>query len=376
MIGASMNEQVSMADTRQLLPGIKRAKIGCHEIAKGIAIEVIEEQSWKDHSHIKGSFPDDEPWFEKRFETGPIYSFYCADSYVDVRSGTTIVDRQVVREPVFRSYVFPDTEDFDDAVVSDPSRVVLPLASAKMKNYCRYWTDSIAKMYVCERSSGLRALVGAGAAHVVAPKLKLTFQREAANLLGTYAPIRIQKKARLVHGPSLNATGIVFGGQRVGRIVRDFSDHLRSILPELTPSQPSTSGLLYVSRNEAKMRRLLNEESLLPSLRNLGFEIIRPGEMPLTTQIEKFRKAKVVLAPHGAGLTNILFCRPDTTLIEIFPRGGVHGSMFMRTASQRGFDYYFVVGDSVATVWSETNPNNADIVLDPESFLSFVRQVI
>jgi capsular polysaccharide biosynthesis protein len=124
------------------------------------------------------------------------------------------------------------------------------------------------------------------------------------------------------------------------------------------------------------MRRLLNEESLLPSLRNLGFEIIRPGEMPLTTQIEKFRKAKVVLAPHGAGLTNILFCRPDTTLIEIFPRGGVHGSMFMRTASQRGFDYYFVVGDSVATVWSETNPNNADIVLDPESFLSFVRQVI
>ncbi|MDB5489499.1 MAG: capsular polysaccharide biosynthesis protein-like protein [Reyranella sp.] len=371
-----MTAQVSAADTRQLLPGIKRAKIGCHEVSKGVAVEVIEEQAWKDHSHIRGSFPDGEPLFEKGFETGPIYSFYCADSYVDVRSGTTIVDNQVVREPVFRSYVFPGAEDFDDAIVSDPKRVVLPLASVRMKNYCRYWTDSIAKLYVCERSSGLRALVGAGAAHVVAPKLKLPFQRQAADLIEAHAPIRIQKKARLVRGRSLNATGIVFGGQHVGRIVRDFSDHLRSIVPELTPPDPSSSGLLYVSRNEAKMRRLLNEEAILPALRDLGFEIIRPGEMPLATQIEKFRKAKVVLAPHGAGLTNILFCRPDVTLIEIFPRGGVHGSMFMRIASQREFDYYFVVGDSVGTVWSENNPNNADVVLDAEPFISFVRQVI
>ncbi len=50
--------------------------------------------------------------------------------------------------------------------------------------------------------------------------------------------------------------------------------------------------------------------------------------------------------------------------------------MFMRIASQRDFDYYFAVGESVGTVWSENNPNNADIVLDAEAFVSFVRQVI
>lgn len=371
-----MTGAVSAAEARQLLPGIKRAGIGCYEVSRGVVLEVIEEHSWKDHSHIKGAFPDCEPAFERGFETGPIYSFYCEDSYVDVRSGNTIVDNQVVREPVIRSYLFPEAEEFEGAAVSDPQRFVLPLASPKMKNYCRFWTDSIAKMYVCERSAALRALVGAGAAHIVAPKLKLRFQREAADLLQAHAPIRIQKKARLVRGRSLNATGIVFGGQNVGRIVRDFADHLRSIVLETTPPDPSSSGLLYVSRNESKMRRLLNEEAILPALRDLGFDIIRPGEMPLAAQIEKFRNARVVLAPHGAGLTNILFCRPGATLIEIFPRGGVHGSMFMRIASQRDLDYYFAVGDSVATVWSETNPNNADIVLDAERFVSFVRQVI
>lgn len=371
-----MTDQVSEADVRRLFPAIKKARAGCHEVSKGIVLEVIEEHSWKEHSHIRGAFPDGEPAFEKGFETGPIYAFHCQDSYVDVRSGNTIVDNRVVREPVFRSYVFPSAEEFDQAVVSDPQRVVLPLASAKMKNYCRFWTDSIAKMYVCERSSGLRDLVGAGATQIVAPKLKLPFQREAADLLQAHAPIRIQKKARLVRGRSLNATGIVFGGQHVGRIVREFSDHLRTIVPEETPLDPSSSGLLYVSRNESKMRRLVNEDAILPALRDLGFEIIRPGEMPLAAQIEKFRKARIVLAPHGAGLTNILFCRPGATLIEIFPRGGVHGSMFMRIASQRDLDYYFAVGDSVATVWSENNPNNADIVLDPASFVAFVRQVI
>jgi hypothetical protein len=371
-----MTRQVSVSEARELFPGIKKAEVGCREVSKGITLEVQESAAWKDHTHIRGSFPDREPLFEKGFETGPIYSFHCADSYVDVRSGNTIVHDRVVREPVFRSYEFPSAEEFDQAVVLDPQLAVLPLASARMKNYCRYWTDSIARMYVCERSSALRDLVGAGTAQVVAPKLKLSFQREAVDLLPAHPPMRIHKKARLVRGPSLNATGIVFGGQRVGRIVRDFSHYLRSIVPEAAPPDPSASGLLYVSRNESSMRRLLNEETILPALRDLGFEIIRPGEMPLAAQIEKFRKARVVLAPHGAGLTNILFCRPGATLIEIFPRGGVHGSMFMRIASQRDLDYYFAVGDSVATVWSETNPNNADIVLDAERFISFVREIV
>ncbi len=38
--------------------------------------------------------------------------------------------------------------------------------------------------------------MGAGEAKIVAPKLKLPFQREAADLLEAHAPIRIQKKAR------------------------------------------------------------------------------------------------------------------------------------------------------------------------------------
>lgn len=365
----------SETDVRQLFPGIKQAKVGCHEVSRGIVLEVIESTDGRSTPTFGEPFPSTSRPSKRGSRparstpsTVTRATSTCAPA---IRSSTAAW----LVSPFFDPMPFPWPRSWTRRWCRTRQRVVLPLASAKMKNYCRYWADSIAKLYVCERASALRERVGAGPVQIVAPKLKLPFQREAADLLKAHAPVRIQKKARLVRGRSLNATGFVFGGQQVGRIVRDFSEHLQSVIPAAAP-EVGSSGLLYVSRNEARMRRLLNEEAILPALRDLGFEIIRPGEMPLATQVEKFRNARVVLAPHGAGLTNILFCRPGTTLIEIFPRGGVHGSMFMRIASQRDFDYYFAVGDSVATPASETNPNNADIVLDAERFVSFVRQVI
>ncbi len=96
----------------------------------------------------------------------------------------------------------------------------------------------------------------------------------------------------------------------------------------------------------------------------------------MTEQIEAFRNARIVLAAHGAGLTNILFCRPNTTLIEIFPEGGVHGSAFLRIASQLNFNYYYAVGQRVENRQSKKNPNNSDLILEKSSFLSFVRRAV
>ena len=41
--------------------------------------------------------------------------------------------------------------------------------------------------------------------------------------------------------------------------------------------------------------------------------------MSVAEQVELFVYADVVVAPHGAGLTNLLFCREGTRIVEIFP---------------------------------------------------------
>jgi capsular polysaccharide biosynthesis protein len=82
--------------------------------------------------------------------------------------------------------------------------------------------------------------------------------------------------------------------------------------------RPSPAGArIYVSRRDTPKRRLVNEEELFSELRKLGFSRIVPGEMSVPEQVSAFSNASVIVGPHGAGLTNIMFSPPDATIVEI-----------------------------------------------------------
>lgn len=76
---------------------------------------------------------------------------------------------------------------------------------------------------------------------------------------------------------------------------------------------------LYVSRSDARARRVANEDAVLAMLRPLGFEAVTLGGLTVQRQAELFAEAEVVVAPHGAGNTNMLFAAPGATLIELVP---------------------------------------------------------
>jgi len=63
---------------------------------------------------------------------------------------------------------------------------------------------------------------------------------------------------------------------------------------------------LLVSRRDSPWRRIRNEAQIANLLETLGFELIVPGELSFSEQIAAFRDATHVVAPHGAGLANIL----------------------------------------------------------------------
>ena len=76
---------------------------------------------------------------------------------------------------------------------------------------------------------------------------------------------------------------------------------------------------IYVSRDDARLRRVLNENSFMPKLELLGFQRVILAELPIALQIALFRQAEIVVAPHGAGLAHIAWCKPGTKIIEFFP---------------------------------------------------------
>jgi tetratricopeptide (TPR) repeat protein len=74
---------------------------------------------------------------------------------------------------------------------------------------------------------------------------------------------------------------------------------------------------IYISRRRTSKRPLLNEEEVEIFLLSLGFYICYMEDHSFEEQIAMMRGCEIVVAPHGAGLTNILFSNPSMTVIEL-----------------------------------------------------------
>jgi len=85
------------------------------------------------------------------------------------------------------------------------------------------------------------------------------------------------------------------------------------------------TGLLWISRNaEHNDRQLIGETSLLQQVRelwskNLGASVTIFGSEPrsLAEMASLFAQSAVVVGVHGAGLSNLIFCKPDTIVVEM-----------------------------------------------------------
>ncbi|SLN59558.1 hypothetical protein ROA7450_03084 [Roseovarius albus] len=75
---------------------------------------------------------------------------------------------------------------------------------------------------------------------------------------------------------------------------------------------------IFVSRRGAKVRRILNEEEVESCLIEHGFEILKSEKLSVEDQIKLFAQAKTIVAPHGAGLANMIYSQKPS-IIELFP---------------------------------------------------------
>ena len=96
--------------------------------------------------------------------------------------------------------------------------------------------------------------------------------------------------------------------------------------------------MLYVSRRDSTQRIMENEGELEERLSREGFEIIVASTLSFTDQVRLFAEANLIVAPHGAGLTNIGFADPGTSLYELFPESYAN-PCFCRLAQLGGLRY-------------------------------------
>ena len=81
----------------------------------------------------------------------------------------------------------------------------------------------------------------------------------------------------------------------------------------------SPSRRIFISRGDAKGRRIVNATEVDAVLDRFGFERHELGGLPLSAQIDLLGHATHVVGVHGAGLANILFAPRGARVLEILP---------------------------------------------------------
>ncbi|WP_164729811.1 glycosyltransferase family 61 protein [Rhodomicrobium lacus] len=133
--------------------------------------------------------------------------------------------------------------------------------------------------------------------------------------------------------------------------------------------RPDDPKRLYISRNDARLRRVLNEEQLLPILQAFGFERLVLGKLPIERQVALFRNAEAIVAPHGAGLAHIAWAKPGTKVREFFPDLDAHG----RRVKNASYDFWLMsqlVGHDYAVCLAGPVENRRDGFRIRETLLS------
>ena len=122
--------------------------------------------------------------------------------------------------------------------------------------------------------------------------------------------------------------------------------------------------VVVISRKAADRRKVLNEDALMDALSGFNAEDVVMEKLSVREQMALCAGAKVVIGPHGAGMTNAGFCRPGATAIELTGRHYLQrGTDFASLAMVRGMDYRFVVADEEGDIVKMEGNTGNDIRL-------------
>ncbi len=125
-------------------------------------------------------------------------------------------------------------------------------------------------------------------------------------------------------------------------------------MSDRVPGGGASPRRIYLDRHGSPLRRLVDEDAVVAGLEPLGFVPVRPERLSAADQLRLFRSAEMIVAPHGAALTNLGFCRPGCRVLELHMDAYVNWG-FRHLAALRGLSYDCVLGRAEGA-WTDLSP--------------------
>lgn len=109
-------------------------------------------------------------------------------------------------------------------------------------------------------------------------------------------------------------------------------------------TEPGPARRIYLARGAVNYRQVTNEKEVQRLLCQWDFTIVDPAQHSVAEQAALMKGAEIIVAPHGAAMTNLVFASAGAKVIEILSPIYVN-PMYSYLASQVGVDYYYLIGE-------------------------------
>ena len=214
---------------------------------------------------------------------------------------------------------------------------VAVLASTGSANYYHWLFDVLPRLEILRKAGFLQ---NPNLSFILERPLN-TFQRESLRYYGFNLP----RVFFLQDFPYMECEEMILPSLpgRIGDVPPWVCDFLRGPQVGLS-STTNKKNMYFITRRKTTSRNLLNEQPLLDSLAGLGVQAVEPQDLPFPEQVSLFANADVVIGTHGAGLANIVFCKPKSQVVELIP-SEYRNKCYWALAANIALRYAYIIGE-------------------------------
>ncbi len=142
-----------------------------------------------------------------------------------------------------------------------------------------------------------------------------------------------------------------------GNYNEEIINRLRKEIKTKISRNISRGNKIYISRSKARKRKVSNEAEVERTLIDHNYSIINFEDYTWLDQLSIISHADRIVGIHGAGLTNMLFAKEFSKILEFRKRGDNINNCFYSMASALNFPFSIVQGNFNPLTFDRRSPN-------------------
>ena len=189
-------------------------------------------------------------------------------------------------------------------------------------NYFHWLFDVLPRIFLFKKLFNLKQVD-----KILVPNIKYKFQYQTLKLLNIKKNQIINNESyKHIYGKEVYATSHpAENSEKISLILIDLLK--KSFLKKIyNIKKKKIIKNIYIDRSDSKSqirdyRSIINEDEIFYYLKKKGFVKIRLAELDFIEQVYLFYNANCIFGLHGAGFSNLIFCKKNTKIIEVKPYG-------------------------------------------------------